>query len=110
MSITETAPRTDVTDLILAEHNEIRDEIKPAGRVASGTDFWWAAEHACRRAKGEYLAEEARDVIPDMHAHTDPALRSDPGRRWLPFDAEHRGAQGFSKAAVDPSEFVRENS
>lgn len=94
----------------IGDHNEIRDAIKHAGRVASGTDFWWAAVQSCRKANDEHLAEEERDVIPDMRAHTDPALRSDLGLRWLAFHAEHRAAQGISEADVDPSAFVHENS
>lgn len=94
----------------IGDHNDIRTAITHAGRVASGTDFWWAAVQACRKANDEHLAEEERDVIPDIRTHTEPGLRSDLGMRWLAFHAEHRAAQGISAADVDPSDFVRENS
>jgi hypothetical protein len=94
----------------IGDHNDIRAAIAQAARVSSGTDFWWAAVQACRRANDEHLAEEERDVIPDVRAHTDPALRSDLGLRWLAFHEEHRAARDISEADVDPGEFVRENS
>lgn len=94
----------------IGDHNDIREAIKQAARVASGTAFWWAAVQACRRANDEHLAEEERDVIPDVCAHTDSALRSDLGLRWLAFHEEHRAARGISEVDVDPTEFVRDNS
>ena len=94
----------------IGDHNEIRIAIAHAARVASGTAFWWAAVQSCRRANDEHLAEEERDVIPDMRAHTDPALRSELGVRWLAFHDEHRAARGIPEAEVDPNDFVRANS
>jgi hypothetical protein len=94
----------------IGDHNQIRDAIKQAGRVASGTDFWWAAVQSCRRANDEHLAEEERDVIPDVRRHTDPTLRSELGTRWLTFHEELRAARGLSLADVDPQEFVHDNS
>jgi iron-sulfur cluster repair protein YtfE (RIC family) len=94
----------------IGDHNQIRDAIKQAARVASGTDFWWAAVQACRAANDEHLAEEERDVIPDLLTHTDSGLRSELGALWARFHAEHRAARGISEVDVDPKEFVRDNS
>jgi hypothetical protein len=94
----------------IGDHNQIRDAIKLAALVASGTDFWWAALHACRRANDEHLAEEERDVIPDFRLHTDATLRWELGARWQTFHSTHRAAHGISGDDVDPAAFVTANS
>jgi hypothetical protein len=94
----------------IGDHNQIRDAIKLAARVVSGTDFWWAALHACRRANDEHLAEEERDVIPDFRLHTDASLRCELGARWQSFHSTHRAASGISGDDVDPAAFVTANS
>ena len=94
----------------IGDHNQIRDAIKVAAEVAAGTDSWWAAVKACRRANDEHLAEEERDVIPDVRLHTGSGLRSELGVRWTTFHAEHRAARGISEDDVDPKAFVRDNS
>jgi len=94
----------------IGDHNEIRDAIALASRVASGTDFWWAAVQECRRVNDEHLAEEERDVIPDVRLHTDAALRSDLGARWQEFHSVHEAARGMSIDDIDPASFVAENS
>ena len=97
------------TDAI-GDHNEIRQAIRAATRVASGTDFWWAAVQACRKANDEHLAEEERDVIPDLRRNTDESLRLDLGVRWRDFHTEHSAARGISDEGVDPEAFVTVNS
>jgi len=94
----------------IGDHNQIRDAIKLAAGIAAGTESWWAAVTACRRANDEHLAEEERDVIPDVLTHTDSGLRSELGVRWMTFHSEHRAARGISEDDVDPKAFVRDNS
>ena len=94
----------------IGDHNQIRGAIKTAGRVSSGTDFWWAAVLACRQANDEHLAEEERDVIPDIREHVDAALRLELGGRWQEFHTVHQAARGISIEDVDPTAFVAENS
>jgi hypothetical protein len=94
----------------IGDHNQIRDAIKPAARGASGTDFWWAALHACRKANDEHLAEEERDVIPDFRLHTDATLRWELDIRWQSFHSSHKAAHGISGDDVDPAAFVTANS
>lgn len=94
----------------IGDHNQIRDAIALAARVASGTDFWWAAVQACRRANDAHLLEEERDVIRDVRLHTDESMRNDLGKRWLAFHVAHAAAQGISRQDVDPDAFVSANS
>jgi hypothetical protein len=94
----------------VGDHNEIRDAIKVAARVPSGSDFWWAAVQSCRKANDEHLAEEESDVIPDFRQHTDTNLRRELGARWLEYHTEHRAARGISIDDVDPTAFVSANS
>jgi iron-sulfur cluster repair protein YtfE (RIC family) len=94
----------------IGDHNQIRDAITLAGTATSGSESWWAAVKTCREANDEHLAEEERDVIPDVRTHTDAGLRSDLGVRWISFHTQHRAGRGVSQDDVDPKAFVRENS
>jgi hypothetical protein len=101
---------SDETDDAIRDHNDIRDAIRAAVDANPGSDAWWDAVLACRKANDDHLAEEERDVIPDFRAHSDQDLRDELGVRWVAFHAEHRGARGVSGDDVDPGEYVAENS
>lgn len=98
------------TDDAVGDHNEIRDAIRAASELETGSDPWWQAVLECRKANDEHLAEEERDVIPDFREHTDEALRSRLGADWVAFHARHRGAHGISGEDIDPQEYIVENS
>jgi hypothetical protein len=98
------------TDDAIRDHNEIRDAIRDAADAPSGSDSWWEAVLACRKANDDHLAEEERDVIPDFREHSDAELRSELGVRWVAFHAEHRGARGVSGDDVGPDEYIEEHS
>jgi len=101
---------SEETDDAIRDHNEIRDAIRVAAGETLGSDSWWDAVLACRKANDEHLAEEERDVIPDFREHSDEALRSALGVRWTAFHAEHRGARGVSDDNVAPAEYIDEHS
>jgi hypothetical protein len=98
------------TDDAIGDHNEIRDAIRAAAAADPGSEEWWEAVLACRKANDDHLAEEERDVIPDFREHSDQELRDQLGVRWVAFHAEHRGARGVSGDDVDPDEYVAEHS
>ena len=98
------------TNDAVGDHNEIRDAIRAASRLETGSDPWWQAVLECRKANDEHLAEEERDVIPDFREHCDRARRSSLGAQWVAFHAEHRAARGISGEDIDPEEYVAENS
>jgi hypothetical protein len=98
------------TDDAIRDHNEIRDAIRAAAGATPGSDPWWEAVLACRKANDDHLAEEERDVIPDFRQHSDQELRDQLGVRWVAFHAEHRGARGVSGDDIDPDEYVAEQS
>jgi iron-sulfur cluster repair protein YtfE (RIC family) len=98
------------TDDAIRDHNDIRDAIRAAGGATSASDSWWDAVMACRKANDEHLAEEERDVIPDLREHSGEGLRSDLGVRWTAFHAEHRGARGVPNDDVEPQEYIEEHS
>ena len=102
-------PEDETIDAI-GDHNEIRDAIRAAAGADPGSDAWWAAVLACRKANDEHLAEEERDVIPDFREHSDQDQRDQLGVRWVAFHADHRGARGVSGDDIDPDEYVSENS
>ena len=81
-----------------------------AAGATSGSDTWWEAVLACRKANDDHLAEEERDVIPDFREHSNEELRSELGVRWVAFHADHRGARGVSGDDVGPAEYIEENS
>ena len=98
------------TNDAVGDHNEIRDAIRAASGLETGSDPWWQAVLECRKANDEHLAEEERDVIPDFREHCDQARRSSLGAQWVAFHAEHRAARGISGEDIDPEEYVAENS
>jgi len=98
------------TNDAVGDHNEIRDAIQSAAGSQTGSEPWWQAVLACREANDEHLGEEERDVIPDFREHSDAALRSSLGARWVAFHADHRQAAGISAEDVDPDEYVAEHS
>lgn len=98
------------TNDAIGDHNEIRDAIRAASGLETGSDSWWQAVLECRKANDEHLAEEERDVIPDFREHSDEALRSRLGAKWVAFHAEHRAARGIPGEDIDPEEYIVENS
>jgi hypothetical protein len=98
------------TDDAIGDHNEIRDAIRAAAGADPGSQAWWDAVLACRKANDEHLAEEERDVIPDFRAHSDQEQRDQLGVRWVAFHAEHRGARGVSGDDIDPEGYIAEHS
>ncbi len=98
------------TDDAIGDHNDIRDAIRDAAGTTVGTDEWWDAVMACRKANDEHLAEEERDVIPDFREHSDEDLRSSLGVQWAAFHAEHRGARGVSGDNISPDEYIEDHS
>jgi hypothetical protein len=100
----------DETDDAIGDHNDIRDGIRAAASTDMGSDDWWEAVMACRKANDEHLAEEERDVIPDFREHSDEDLRSSLGVTWVAFHAEHRGARGISGDNVNPGAYIEHHS
>jgi Hemerythrin HHE cation binding domain len=98
------------TNDAVGDHNEIRDAIRAAARLETGSDAWWQAVLECRNANDAHLAEEERDVIPDFREHSDEALRSSLGAQWVAFHSEHRAARGISGQDIDPEEYIAANS
>jgi hypothetical protein len=97
------------TNDAVGDHNELRDAIRAASGFETGSDAWWHAVFECRKANDEHLAEEERDVVPDFREHSDEALRSRLGAKWVAFP-EHRSARGISGEDIDPGEYIVENS
>jgi hypothetical protein len=98
------------TNDAVGDHNELRDAIRAASGFETGSDPWWHAVLECRKANDEHLAEEERDVVPDFREHSDEALRSRLGAKWVAFHVEHRAARGISGKDIDPGEYIVENS
>jgi iron-sulfur cluster repair protein YtfE (RIC family) len=94
----------------VSDHNEIRDAIREASAAEPGSDPWWQAVLACRKANDDHLAEEERDVLPDFRKHSDQPQRSRLGALWVAFHADHRAAHGISGDDIDPQEYVADNS
>ena len=101
---------SEETNDAIGDHNQIRDAIRAASGLETGSDTWWQAVLERRKANDEHLAEEERDVIPDFREHSDEALRSRLGARWVAFHGEHRAARGIPGEDIDPQEYVLENS
>ncbi len=95
------------TEDAIKDHNEIRDAVVEAGRHEAGSDAWWRAVVAARKANDEHMAEEERQDLADFREHADLQTRHDIAIEFLRFEAEH--AQGITPEDHDPKAWVREH-
>ena len=85
----------DETEDAIRDHNEIRDAIRAAAGSDPGSDTWWQAILACRKANDAHLAEidaELGKVIRDI---TD-VLVLDASGKDLVADDEERRRHGYN--------------
>jgi Hemerythrin HHE cation binding domain len=92
----------------IKDHNEIRDAVSMAGEHPIGSNGWWNAVAAARKANGDHMAEEEREDLPDFRRHADLQLRHDIAVAFLRYEARH--ADGIAAEDKDPKEYVDERS
>jgi hypothetical protein len=89
----------DETKDAIKDHNEIRDAIAEAGRHPVGSDRWWTAVRATRKANDEHMAEE------DFRRHVELNIRHEIAVDFVAYEARH--AEGVVARDQDPDGYVR---
>lgn len=88
------------------DHNDIRDGIRRADAAAIGSDDWWAAVGAARKANDEHMGEEEREGLSDFRRHASDGLRETLGRQYDEFMARHPTTAGLKITDRDPQTYV----
>jgi hypothetical protein len=100
----------DETDDAIRDHNKIKDAVADARRHQVGTDEWFEAVGRARSENTEHLGEEEDEGLPDFRKNASWELRSELGRLWLDFYAQHPDGKGVRTGDVDPEEYLEDNS
>lgn len=88
------------------DHNQIRDAIRRAGSEKVGTDEWWDAVLAARRANSDHMAEEEREAIPDFRVNAPSGQREEMGEAWIGHENDHAGGRGVDTADRDKATYM----
>jgi hypothetical protein len=104
---TDAESAEEETEDAIGDHNSIRDAVAASRRWEAGSDAWWAAVDAARRANSTHMGEEERQGLADFRRHADAGLRHELGVRFAAYEAEH--ADGVAPEDLDPEEYVAEH-
>ncbi len=104
---TDAESAEEETEDAIGDHNAIRDAVAESRRCEPGSDGWWQAVDAARRANSVHMGEEERQGLADFRRHAGADLRHDLGVRFAAYEAEH--ADGVEPEELDPAEFVAEH-
>ena len=99
----------ETTDAI-SDHNDIRDAVHRAAGQQAGSEPWWQAVEAARKANDDHMAEEEEGALPDMRAHAPDAERDRLGGEWLEFRLRHPRADDVDQRDKDPDTYVSRHS
>ena len=103
-------PDGDVADEVedaIKDHNEIREGIREARKHEPGSEQWWTAVWAARKANDDHMGEEEREDLLDFRHHADLQTRHEIAVEFLVFEARH--SEGVPVRDKDPEEYVAEN-
>jgi hypothetical protein len=103
-------PEGDVDEEVedaIKDHNEIRDAVRAAGEHPVGTEEWWAAVWAARKANDDHMAEEEREDLLDFRHSADLQTRHDIAVQFLVFESQHYA--GIPIRDKDPGRYIADN-
>jgi hypothetical protein len=92
------------------DHNEIRDAVRRAGEQAVGSDDWWDAVLAARKANSDHMAEEERGAVPDFRVNAPTSEREALAEAWTAYEDEHPGARGIDESDKDKDAYIKRHS
>jgi len=101
-------PDGDVEDEVedaIKDHNEIRDAVRDVGGHEPGSEAWWTAVWAARKANDDHMGEEEREDLLDFRHHVDLQTRHDIAVDFLRFECRHY--EGVPLRDKDPEAYVR---
>jgi len=70
------------TEDAIGDHDEIRDAVRRTVGLEPGSDQWWEAVRAARKANSDHMAEEERGALADFRRNVDPERRERLGLRF----------------------------
>lgn len=90
------------------DHNRIRTAVDRVQEQEAGRDSWHGALREARRVTEDHLAEEERDLLPDLRARIGVERSSELGARSTlgRVPRAFQGARGLTGDAVDPAQVV----
>ena len=81
-------PAAETRDAI-GDHNDIRDAVAKVALHAAGSDDWYAAIAAARKANSDHMAEEERESLADFRRHASLEQRHQLAVAFATFEAQH---------------------
>jgi hypothetical protein len=93
----------EVEDAI-KDHNEIRDAIRDVRGADVGSEEWWTAVWAARKANDDHMGEEEREDLLDFRHHADLQTRHEIAVEFVTFEAQH--SQGVPIELKNPHEYI----
>ncbi len=101
----------DETDDAIGDHNDIREATSRARSETVGSDDWWSAVAAARRANSDHMGEEEREALADFRRNTDPARRHELGAAFAAFIAGHTTIDiELIEQGPDPDDYIEDHS
>ena len=100
----------DETDDAIGDHNKIRDAVRAAGELETGSDEWVEAVGKARTENGEHLDEEEREGMPDFIKSASREVRHELAMKWLRFYQAHPEGKGIDTGDRDPEKYIAANS
>ena len=95
------------TEDAVHDHNEIRDAVRQVAKHEPGSDPWWEAVVAARKANSNHMAEEERGALADFRHNAALQARHDLAVEFAAFEAGH--ASGVRSEDKDPKAYIAEN-
>lgn len=82
------SPAAETRDAI-GDHNDIRDAVAKVARHAVGSEAWYAAIGAARKANSDHMGEEERESLADFRRHASLEQRQHLAVAFATFEAKH---------------------
>lgn len=82
------SPAAETRDAI-GDHNDIRDAVAKVARHDAGSDGWYAAIAAARKANSDHMGEEERESLADFRRHASRDQRHHLAVAFAAFEAQH---------------------
>ena len=103
-------PDSDVHEEVedaVKDHNDIRDAVRATRDHEVGSEGWWTAVWAARKANDDHMGEEEREDLLDFRHHADLQTRHDIAVQFLTYESRHYA--GIPLRDKDPERYIAEN-
>ena len=72
----------DETEDAIGDHDDIRAAVRSTLALDAGSEAWWKAVRAARKANSDHMAEEERGALADFRRNVDAERRERLGHRF----------------------------